>query len=349
MFALVLSNSLPGALFAQEVAKVSKAKGQVLVHQDDVSAIKKGQDACIKDNAGKKLVCGKVLKKQKGKVLVKISDPSKLTKIKKGMSVSFGGTSPSKGASDAAESATNTGRTKNPMVLRVIWVPVLMGPVTYNKVAYSPPTSTTAGQSVLWTSDLLVKTSYMAFGADATIPIGQSLGVVPGVRYRSYTGSSLETDYDPEQKQRFAAITQTMTAIGLWTDVQVMRIPFGASSGMTATGGLDFEMSTATLKATKNDDRDGSEAELANVTSKLSVISLRLGAGFDAFFMGPAGATAGLNLLVPLAAMGASSTATTDDEFSSRSADDVADLTAALNHKKASFGVELVFGLGLTF
>ena len=139
-----------------------------------------------------------------------------------------------------------------------------------------------------------------------------------------------------------------MTAIGLWTDFQVLRIPFGSTTAMTASGGLDFEMSTAKTVANLNDETDDSSAGLADSTSKLSVISLRLGTGVDAFFLGSVGVNIGVNLLVPLVALGKSITTSTEDPQSARSEDDIADFNAALNHKKASFGLDITLGLAMS-
>ena len=332
-------------LFAQEVAKVIKAKNQVLAHYDDSTKAAVGQEACFSDAANKKLACGKIIKIQKGKILVKIADSSKLSKIKKGMKVTLPGAT-----SKSSNSASGALKPKSPFVLRLVWTPALLGPITYNKVSYSPPSTNPALKSALWKSDQLIRTAFIAFGFESTVPLGPSFGITPGFRYRAYTGSSLETDYDPADKvNRYASIVQKMTALGFWTDLQLLRFPVGSSMAFAVNSGLDFEMSTATLEAKKHDARTSSELDLATMTSKLSAVSLRLGAAFDAFFLGPAGATLGVTVLIPMIATGKSVSAKTEDEFTPRSEDDVADLTEALNHKKASFGAEMTLGLAFGF
>ena len=337
-------------LMAQEVAKITKKKGIILVHVNDISTLKSGQEACVTDVRGKKIVCGKITKMQKGKVLVKFSNPAKLAAVKKGMKVAFTGSKKVGGSEKFVEEepASPSNSRKNSMVVRALWVPALLGPVTYNKIAYNPPSTTEGQKDALWISDQLIKTSFLAFGASVTIPFGPSMGLTPGFRYRSYSGSTLETDYDLTNKKKYASITQSMTAIGLWTDFQVLRIPFGSTTAMTASGGLDFEMSTAKTVANLNDETDDSSAGLADSTSKLSVISLRLGTGVDAFFLGSVGVNIGVNLLVPLVALGKSITTSTEDPQSARSEDDIADFNAALNHKKASFGLDITLGLAMS-
>lgn len=337
--ALAFSFVLSCKASAQTVSKINKAKGQILVTGDGISPTKGGQ-ACINGKNGKVIGCGKIINVKKGKVLVKIDDAAVFPKIKKGLAVTF--KAPATASSDDSSKQSTK---KNPMVMRVIWAPALLAPVNYKKAAYNPPLTSGSG-NVLWKSDEAIKTAFLGFGVNASIPFGSAMGLSPGFRYRIYSGSDLETDYDPAEKLKYASINQSMSAIGLWADFQYMRIPFGSSAALAGLGGIDIEMSTATLKANRHDERNGSEAELAKMTSKLSVVSLRAGALFDMNLFGKGGINFGLNLLIPLVKFGKSFSATTNDEFANRSSDDVADLEAAVSHDKTSFGLELTAGVG---
>ena len=315
--------------WANTVAKISRSKSLVLVESSE--KVQKGDTACILNKSGKEVVCGEITRVQKGKFILTVADKSLLAKVRKGQSVSLGGSS--------------TADNKNPIVIRVSYNGTLMGPTSYGKAGYVAPANPSSPASqALWESGGTENKAFLGATLGASIPIG-SFAINPGFRWRNYLSSTLATDYDPVVKTRYAEINQSMSAIGLWIDATVFRV-----SSLSIDAGIDMEMSTLALKANLIDEKAGTSGDLTSATSKLNVISLRTGIDFDLLVLGPAGLTFGLDLLIPLVEMGRNFSSSHDgDGFAANNTDVAKDLQAAMAHKKSGFAFDFSLGLAVGF
>ena len=183
----------------------------------------------------------------------------------------------------------------------------------------------------------------LSFNLEAGIPLG-SFSLDPGLRYRRFTAAVVDADYIPQRQNPYVSTEETASALGLFVDFQYFRLPFFGASGLNLTTGLDVDNSTVTLKAaTKSDDATVQASGVtASADSKLTVISLRLGAGVDLLFAKVFGVTAGLTVMVPMTEVGKKFSGSLTDADSSRvPADSGKDLQAALDHKKNSVAYEI--------
>jgi len=348
--AVVMSSAVAEA---HEVSKINRAKGMVLVTSS--AEVRKGERACILTPAGKQVTCGTIGRVRKTDFVLDIEDKQRMRRIKRGFPVEVKdgkGTTGDERESKkgrktdgAARTASQPTKSSSKTVIRVQYLPALIGPTTYNKVTYVPPANANnAAGRALWEADSKISSAFLGFGGSVSVPIGSGgLAVNPGFRYRIYTGGGLDSDYDPVNKLRYAQITQKMTAIGLWLDVTALKI-----AGLGLDAGLDFEMSTLDMTSLVIDEATNAEADLTSATSKLNVISLRVGAQYDLLIFGPAGLNLGTTAMLPLTGLGKNFSANVDgDRFAATNPDTAADLEAAMGHNKSGFAVE--FSLGLAF
>ncbi len=316
--------------WADTVTKINRSKGLVLV--DSGAKVKKGDSACILNKSGKEIVCGQITKVRKGGFILSIEDKSLASKVRKGQTVTLASSSP-------------PSTDESPIVIRAVYNGTIMGPTSYAKAGYvAPATPSNPASKPLWETGAAESKAFLGAGLGVSIPIG-SFALNPGFRWRSYLSSTLSTDYDPVVKTRYAEITQSMSALGLWLDMTVFRV-----SGLSVDAGIDMEMSTVDFKANLIDEKTGSSADLTSATSKLNVVSLRTGIDFDLLIFGPAGLTFGLDLLVPLVEMGRKFSSTHDgDGFANNNANVASDLQASLAHKKNSFAFDFSLGVAVGF
>ena len=109
-------------------------------------------------------------------------------------------------------------------------------------------------------------------------------------------------------------------------------------------------MSTVTVKSTKKDDSGQTPTStLAKATSKLTVLSLRLGADMDLVFAKVFGASIGTTIMIPLSEAGKTFSGHIDDAEARGQASPGEDLKTQLGHKKNSLAYELSLGAVLAF
>jgi hypothetical protein len=246
---------------------------------------------------------------------------------------------PKKGKKKDEKRASKKGQ--NPFRLVGYYGLPVRTPAQYNKIAYSAPE--TAAPTTLWSKDKVINSASLGLGFEAAIPLGK-LALIPGARYRSFTPSLIDSDFNKGKLNPYVSTEEKATAIGAYVDVQYLRLNLAPIIAVNLLAGLDLDMSTVTVKATKKDDTPGiAAAEAASATSKLNVVSLRLGANMDVMALKVIGGRIGLGVMVPLAAFGAS--------FNGKLAEDRAlttpggdDLKQAIGHKKSSLGLELQVG-----
>src|SRR5690606_26050785 len=112
--------------------------------------------------------------------------------------------------------------------------------------------------------------------------------------------------------------------------------------------GIDMDMSNVAFAAAKKTDA-GEEELIAEASSKLSTISLRTIMAFD-ILMDPVGIVFAGNFLLPLSSGGSAAAEVFDPQAAQLPGlDPNADLVLSMDHKKASFGVELIMAAYIAF
>ena len=119
--------------------------------------------------------------------------------------------------------------------------------------------------------------------------------------------------------------------------------------------GLEINKSTVKLKATQtNDDNASIENPLANAQSDLTVIALRTLASIHTYVW-RLGISGGINLLIPLAGTATFKGNVTSphqsqiDGVDQNDSKPKTDLQRSLAHKKATFGLEMLFSSYYSF
>jgi len=319
-----------------------------LVEVGPDETIEKGAKVCVYKNDDKKVECGTVIKVKGKKLYVKVG--KHVRRIKKGMTVKVEDDQDSTDkTADTGDQETSTGDEAadyqgqaSPFKIWGLYIPALATPSAYNKLAYAAPAAEPA--PTLWSTDKKAASALVGFGLAIGIPVGP-FSINPGLRYRKYTPSQVDYDYDPNKPNPYVRVEEQATSYGLYTDFQYFRTAMTPSLSLNLTVGGDIDMSTVTFKATKLDDTNSSEVLISSATSKLSVFSLRFGGSFDYLFLKSFGVTAGLNFLLPLAQFGKGFSGKQATDQARGVADPDADLKSALAHDKNSIGYELSLGV----
>lgn len=352
-----------GGARAASVTEVNTEKKTVTVELEGDETFEKDSEVCFFDDTEKEIACGKVTKVKGTAVTVKVTAAKKLKKVTEGMAAKPKGdaaaadeeATPKKGKKGAAaKKGKDKSKGKNPLRIIGIYNPALSSPFVYKKLAYAAPSSTTP--ETLWSQDKTVGTAMkdnpLSLTMQVAIPLG-NFSIAPGVRYRSYKPSLIDADYILNRENPFVRTEMSATSFGLIVDFMYYRgalMPDLIFADLT--GGLDVDNSTVSLTAKKEDDSGQAAAatgDIAKATSKLTVVSLRVGAGVEAMVLKLIGVRLGLNLMVPLLETGATFSGEISDEESRGQEDPGEDLKKALDHKKNSMAIEISFGGVLAF
>ena len=342
----------PRRNFHQTVAGTVKSvsKKLVTVELDEEETHAKDDELCFFTKKGKQVACGTVTKvsKSAATITVKVESLKDAKKVRPGMGVGAEGEAPEAAATAGKGAKTEKAYKgkKSPFRIWGFLNPAIASPAVFKKVSYLAPETEPA--ETLWSADEDVKSTLIGFGLQVGIPMG-AFSLNPGFRYRSFTGSVVDADYVPQRASPYASVEQSATALGFFLDFQYYRMPIGSIMWLNMTSGIDADMSTVNVKATKVDDTTDEESSIVDATSKLTLLSLRVGAGLDFLFTKSFGAQFGLNLLVPLAEFGKSFSGSFADDEGRGLADPGADLETALAHKKGGIGIDATLGLVIAF
>lgn len=351
--AAVAFSSFSGAASAATVKQVSSKKKLITAELDDEEVMEKDAAVCIFDDDGKKLGCGKVVKVKETTVTIKFETPKGMKKMKPGMTAKVGEEAPGAGGDETAEATPKKGKNakepkvkKSPFRVWLSYSPALATPAVYNKLGYEAPSNETP--DTLWDDDKKTASTLFGVNLQVGIPLG-AFSLNPGLRYRKFTPSVVDSDYIPQRENPYVSTEQTASATGVWVDFQFFRVPFSGASSFWIASGVDMDMSTVTLKATKKDDSGATpSSEIAKADSKLTVISLRVGAAADIVFAKVFGVSIGTTIMVPLSETAKFSGDLSENE-SRGQADAGDDLKESLGHKKNSAAYELSLGGVLAF
>ena len=372
MFLCKLILSLTAVFFVNQIAlaakvrAISKKRSMVKVNAGVNKGYFKGAKVCIYRKK-KKVACGKVIKVKPTSSFVKVSK-KRLKRIKKGMRVRLRSKARrkatemveegiGKGKEAMAQSSSGTDHRTN---LKLNYFATILAPAVYEKITYAAPEIDTAtNQEVTsvdtlwqWQSDSTASLSILGFGAESEFGIGKSMAISVGLRLRFYRDFISPADYNKTVPEQFVETEISAQAFGLYSDFTFLDIAMSESLFWRLSSGLDIDMSTVKLTATQKDDDSSDTTEIASTESKLTVLSLRLGTNFNFMVLEPIGIVFGTNLLIPITTFSASaSTENNDPNATSKlsGGDGQADLDAALDHRKAGFGAEVVLGAYFAF
>lgn len=297
---------------------------------------------CFFDKKGKMVQCGKVLRDKADKEKYVISQFEKYAEEK----------ALTPDLSPKAPPASSNAR------MWFLYNPALFSATSASTLGYKKVEPAQPRDS-LWEPSGAYNQALFSFGMQVKVPLGSSFGLLPGFRYRAKDAFLIDSNYDeptiiPEQdpdgvrqQKVFARIHQEESAVGMWLDFEYWRFDPMKDLEVFLTSGLDIDMSTLKMRAVRLDDAGILvDAALADATSELTVVSARLGAGFDYLIYKSFGIHTGLNILVPFLEMGRKFDGDISDfnaNYLSENADD--DLGKQLGHKKASFGAEITIGI----
>lgn len=354
--ALIFGTFFALPAFGQKVSKTLPDKGWVFSTFSNTADIKAGEFACFVDDAGTTVACGKILKVSTTVLVVKVTPPSAAAQVKVGFKTEVSKTPPAGLTNGAGETTAVASKGKKRKAagahaLKMISSPGL-GVFSIAKVGYVPPALGASGVS-LWES---TKDTISVEKISAALEFdGGSLGRV-GLRYALYGDNQfkfvskmvLQTDYDTTNREKFVEIAHSVTAFGAYYDYPIKR-PVPGMGGLDLSAGLDLLSTTAKIDATLHDDADSSSLSLAAIDSKLTVISLRGGAEYAYYFGRSFEIGIGLRALFPVAELSLKQTVTISDGNSSKSQNESEDLMKALDHKKASFGLQIPAFIAMRF
>ncbi|MFK7873142.1 MAG: hypothetical protein AB8C84_08215 [Oligoflexales bacterium] len=279
----------------------------------------------------KRIACGTIVKVdlKKNTVRVKVGK-KKIKKVKKNMIARL------KGAGRAGALAYDHG-------LKFYWLPYAASTVSYNRLVYTIPSGTETARENLW--DIQGNTSQgLVGGGFEYVMMSWNLGF--GAKFKQDLEWVSETDYDRADKTQYVSHLQSSTAVGGWLVYYLMNNDFKLGLG------VDYESATATLKSIWTNDTKSFETTLYEITSPLSVVSLRVPMQYD-IYVDPLGISIGVHGIVPLSVSGSPSVSVSDLNGSNTSiysgSDVEADIIESLAHKKSSFGVDIVLGIFFGF
>ena len=333
--------------WAQKVSKTIPDKGFVLSSFEDTASIKVGQFACFLDGSETTVACGKIVKVTATVVVVKTTPLSTAAQVKPGFKMTVSDSQPpgllGAGAAESKGNAgTKLGKKKaGGSSLRLLTSPGL-GAFSVAKIGYLPPPLGASGVKLWEATDSLISVEKMSgaieYESRKLGTFGLRFALCGDSEFKFASKLSLQTDYDPTNRQVYVEASHSVTAFGAYYDYTLKR-PAAGASGLRLTTGLDFVSSTATVEADWHNEADVSRASLATIKSQLSVVSLRGGADYilslgKLFELG-----IGLRALLPMAEFGLKQTTTVNDDNASKSIDEQQDLKDALSHKKTAFGL----------
>jgi len=322
------------------VTRVNRDRGIFEVDAGESAGFSQGARVCVY-RGETRATCGVVMRASNNRASVRVR--TNIERVRRGMSVRLQ-------EERASSSQANIKHRRN---IKLSYLLTIMSPSEFNKVVYQAPEE--SGEvDTLWNQTETAGLSLLGFNSEFEMPVGASISLAAGFRYRAFRGLLAEADYDkitPNQ-DLYVLVEQNASALGFYFDTYFLDINFTNAFMMRLSGGLDIDMSTVELNAQRKVEQ-GSHEEfpVANVTSKATVISLRLGTHFN-FFLDPLGIHTSLNILVPLTAMGQSVSGSSEDPNSnllSGERDMIDDIQEQLAHGTGSVGLELLFGVSFAF
>ena len=337
------------------VRKIIKKKKLVLINAGKDDGLRTGSKVCFyKDN--KKVGCGKVKRIRPTKALIKVK---KLKRIKKGFIARYK-SNKKKQRFDRYRERPRKEYYSQPRYLedqievsdydyaiRALYLPYIapLTPATYNLLSYDGAHTEQGGES-LWRSEGLYSEGqnssiFLSAGGEFEL---RNIGIRLGVHYKSYQPFRAESDFDASQPNIYMFTTLSAEALGGYLEYAFSFSSF--SFGL----GLDIDATTLSFTATQMDDNFSiPEQDIYILDGSTNIISLRIPIRWDPFFI-PVGLSMGLNLMIPLAAVGTELVFSHNDTLNGGKVFNVEeDIFNSLNFDKNTFALEFVAGAYIGF
>ncbi|MGE4209232.1 MAG: hypothetical protein AB7F87_08700 [Oligoflexales bacterium] len=316
------------------VEKINQKAKTATISEGKGDGIAKGDRICFFNSSGKRVSCGKVVKVLPKRAIVRVG---KIRAVQVGMEARAPGAAG--GGPGKAAKVAGGGKVHNTNI-KGYYVFTPLTPAAYTKLAYLEAADRATARSS-WEQAGVSTISVFGMAGEFEFGLSPSLSIAGGLRYRIYNEFTAQADYGTVQTQ-YVETNQTASAIGLYADGYYFSIPMGTSMAIKFGNGLDIDMSTQEFNAGYFDEADGSTKELASYTTKATVISLRNLAVFD-LYLGGFGATAGMNLLLPLtASVSGSGDVSGMESEQTWTVNREEDIATGINHNKSGFGLELL-------
>ncbi len=330
---------------AATVKKINAVKHLVILDQGTNDGFDKKKKVCFFENeqSKDKLACGKI-KAAKGKASsVFVKKDEDLAKIKVGMFADIEAINNKNVKITIDENADKPVEEgyKAPIYVGLFGGFAIAAPVSYNNLVYETPLG--KDTETMWSKDTPVKAT--SFGAELGIGLGQ-FTLALGGRSRSFAPKRVSSDYADKDNdtvfEDYTESTGTGKGVGGWLDFYFVHWDFDLASFNMALG-VDVDNSTVKFQLDKLSDTDNTTTRLYDVTSKLSVFSLRVPLILD-FKFGSVGFRMGTVIFAPLKQKEqltvVQSDPFTDQYLKGKTPDE--DLKENLDHK-AKAGAELTF------
>lgn len=332
-----------GSAHSAKVMKKNAAKNTILVDVGSRDGLRPGSKVCFYSKQGK-AACGQVVGVKPRMAIVRVSR-SGFRKVQKGMVVrpERGARGRSKGGTSRKAGSASGGSS---FFIRGLYIASFASPAQFSTVSYEAPTESTDS---LWKSDGQAGGGLVGLGIEGSMRIMGDFLVSAGLRFRQTCKLDLscsfgsDADYVAGDSTQFARTSHEGNAFGLWSEfLYILNI--GQGHNLFLGGGLDFEQSSLSFKATQINDASGEESSIASASSSVLVVSLRLTPKYE-LALGPLALHVGLPLYIPIMALSESFSGTVDDPNKELFADAPGDLEGAINHGPGGFGVELQLGM----
>lgn len=320
--------------FSAEVKKLLRKSKKIVISEGKNTGFDKNKEVCVYDENDSELVCSIIYKAKNKKSYARIKNKTIFKSIKKGYSVKL-----------KEQSSTTTSASKSMLKIGYLLSPVT--PSKYNVLTYKAPTTT--GVESLWSKDRA--SSFAPFGANLEFGFGM-LGskAAIGIKYRSFKGYAIKTDYSSSDASQFAETTTDGTSFSAYFDYFYLSTSLG-TFGLDVGSGLDFDMSSVSMTSQLKNDAGTQDTTIYDVSSSASLISLRVLSANLNIDLDPLGFTLGTSILIPVS----SSTSTNADVNDSQidqldnNVTAINDVSNMLDHTNSSVGIELVFASYFSF
>lgn len=334
--------------FAQEIKELKDlgAKGgsvEVSIPADQ--PFNKSDKICFQSEKKRPLGCGKIFKIKDSSIFVRVTSAT-FAKLKTQDTAILDGINSSAAAADP----THKGAERN--LVRLTASPLLVSPTAYNMVTYAAPAiadSTTANDSQYWVKDKSSAASLTSVMLEWGRFMGPKSGFSLGLRYRTNPETTLLADYVTGVSTSYVSISHRFSGLALLADYSFYKNDVSSTFNFFFATGIEFENTTLEILAKLTDDSVEQTRQLASLSSKQIVASLRLRPGLDWNPSKWFGIHSGMTVMLPLVKISASTKVSVDDPHSLDKTTAGEDLSKAADHKLNRYGVGADLGLSFKF
>ncbi|MFK7823811.1 MAG: hypothetical protein AB8G05_06635 [Oligoflexales bacterium] len=337
------------------VKRILTKKKLVLINAGREDGLKTGSKICFY-RGSKKIACGQVNRIRPKKALIKVK---KIKKIKQGYLAKFKLKMKKKrynkssrnyrteSVSRSRYSNQETGKSNYDYAFRALYLPYIapLTPASYNLLTYDGAHTERGGES-LWRSEGLYSEGqnssiFLSGGAEFEL---RNLGIRLGAHYKSYQTFRAESDYDATQPNIYMFTSLSAEAMGGYLEYAFRFSSF--SFGL----GVDIDATTLSLVGTRLDDYlEIPDEDIYILDGSTNIVSLRIPIRWDPYF-DPVGLSIGLNVMIPLTALGTEQTLYQNDLTNGGKVLNVEDdVLTSLKFDKGTIALEFAVGAYVGF